>query len=389
MRAILAVVAALLIAVQVVRSAAVSALAETRPAEAAKLWNGHPASEIGVAMTGIARASRARRPVPAWAFAMIADAADKAPLAPEPFLVRGIQAGLAGDGATAQRAFEAAQWRDPRSLPAAFFLADRYFRAGDMNHGMREVAALARLSPDGGTAAVPYLAQYAANPVNWPALRSMFRADPQLARPVLVALASNISTVPAVLALAGPQEGNNPQWLVPLVDTLIKAGDYAKARAIWARVAGVKANSSELLHDSEFRDRSAPPPFNWQLASSTVGLAERQPGGRLHVLFYGDEDGTLASQLLSLAPGTYRLSQRLQGDPSRAHALTWSLWCDKAPQPLASVTLDAASARGWQFQVPAGCSAQWLRLAGTSAEMSQQSDISLSGLTLAKVSAGA
>ena len=296
---------------------------------------------------------------------------------------------LAGDGATAQRAFEAAQWRDPRSLPAAFFLADRYFRAGDMNHGMREVAALARLSPDGGTAAVPYLAQYAANPVNWPALRSMFRADPQLGRPVLVALASNISTVPAVLALADPQEGNNPQWLVPLVDTLIKAGDYAKARAIWVRTAGVRANSSELLHDAEFRDRSAPPPFNWQLASSTVGLAERQPGGRLHVLFYGDEDGTLASQLLSLAPGTYRLSQRLQGDPSRAHALTWSLWCDKAPQPLASVTLDAASARGWQFQVPAGCSAQWLRLAGTSAEMSQQSDISLSGLTLAKVSAGA
>ena len=389
MRAILAVVAALLIAVQVVRSAAVSALAETRPAEAAKLWNGHPASEIGVAMTGIARASRARRPVPASAFVMIADAADKAPLAPEPFLVRGVQAGLAGDGATAQRAFEAAQWRDPRSLPAAFFLADRYFRAGDMNHGMREVAALARLSPDGGTAAVPYLAQYAANPVNWPALRSMFRADPQLGRPVLVALASNISTVPAVLALADPQEGNNPQWLVPLVDTLIKAGDYAKARAIWVRTAGVRANSSELLHDAEFRDRSAPPPFNWQLASSTVGLAERQPGGRLHVLFYGDEDGTLASQLLSLAPGTYRLSQRLQGDPSRAHALTWSLWCDKAPQPLASVTLDAASARGWQFQVPAGCSAQWLRLAGTSAEMSQQSDISLSGLTLAKVSAGA
>ena len=62
MRAILAVVAALLIAVQVVRSAAVSALAETRPAEAAKLWNGHPASEIGVAMTGIAQIVFLERP---------------------------------------------------------------------------------------------------------------------------------------------------------------------------------------------------------------------------------------------------------------------------------------------------------------------------------------
>jgi hypothetical protein len=388
LRAVVAIVASLLIAVQVVRNAAVRALAETRPAEAAKLWSDHPASEIGVALTDIARASRARRPVPAADFALIAEAAEKAPLAPEPFLVRGVQAGLAGDGVTAQRAFEAAQWRNPRSLPAAFFLADHYFRTGDMSRGMREVAALARLSPDGGIAAVPYLAQYAVNPVNWPALRTMFTADPQLARPVLVALASNMSTVPAALALAGPHEAD-PQWLATLIDTLMKAGDYARAHAVWARAAGVRPNPNELLHDTEFRDRSAPPPFNWQLASSTVGLAERQPGGRLHVLFYGDEDGTLASQLLTLTPGTYRLSMRLQGDPSRAHALTWSMWCDKAPQPIASVTLDAAAAGGWQFQVPSGCPAQWLKLSGTSAEMSQQSDISVSGLAVAKVGSGA
>src|SRR5206468_6546767 len=126
-RAIIAVVVALLIGLQVVRNAAVSALAQTRPGDSARLWQGHPASEIGVSMTDIARASRARRPIPASAFGMIADAAVKAPLAPEPFLVRGVQAQLAGDGAAAQRAFEAAQWRDPRSLPAAFFLADRYF----------------------------------------------------------------------------------------------------------------------------------------------------------------------------------------------------------------------------------------------------------------------
>ena len=50
----------------------------------------------------------------------------------------------------AERAFEAAQWRDPRSLPAAYFLADRYFQTGDMRStGSREVAALARLSPSG------------------------------------------------------------------------------------------------------------------------------------------------------------------------------------------------------------------------------------------------
>src|SRR3982750_4418481 len=107
-RAVVAIVAALLIAVQVVRNAAVSAFAEAKPDTAAKAWSGHPATEISLAMTEIARASRARRPVPQSAFAEIADAAAKEPLAPEPFLVRGVQAELAGDAVTAQRAFEAA-----------------------------------------------------------------------------------------------------------------------------------------------------------------------------------------------------------------------------------------------------------------------------------------
>src|SRR5437868_7890736 len=196
-RTIIAGIAAALIAVQVVRNAAVAALADTRPTAAALFWSGHPATEISTAMTQIGQAARERRPVPASVFAEMADAARKEPLAPEPFLVRGVQAELGGDGATAQRAFEAAQWRDPRSLPAAYFLADRYFRSGDATRGLREVAALARLSPEGGVAAVPYLAEYATDPSNWRALRGMVRADPQLAQLVLAKLASDIRTVPA------------------------------------------------------------------------------------------------------------------------------------------------------------------------------------------------
>ena len=382
-KAAIAAIAALLIAVQVVRNAAVHALADMKPAEASRVWRSHPASEIGVAMTEIAIATRARRPIPSSAFGDIIDAARRDPLAPEPFLVRGVQAGLAGEAVTAQRAFEAAQWRDPRSLPAAYFLADRYFRAGDVKHGLREIAALARLSPEGGSAAVPYVAQYATNQANWPALRELFAANPGLAQRVLIALASKPETVPAALGLAGPDAAANQQWMLILVNTLVTAGDYPRAYAAWARLAPGRARQGELVHDMAFEDTIAPPPFNWQLTSSTVGVAERQKG-RLHALYYGDEDGTLATQLLLLQPGLYRLSMRLFGDPARAHALTWSIWCDKAPQPLASVTLDVAAARGWQFAVPAGCPAQWLKLSGTSTDMSQQVDVSIGDLRLAK-----
>ena len=389
-RSLVAAAAAILVGAQVVRNTAVLGLAETKPAEAARIWSNHPTTEISGAMTEIARAARDRRPIPAAVFASMADAAEKDPLAAEPFLVRGVRAELGGDGETAQRAFEAAQWRDPRSLPAAYFLADRYFRLGDANRGLREIAALSRLSPSGVVTVAPYIATYAASPGNWPVLRRLFREDPDLAGAALAVLAKNASTAPAVLALADQrQKLTDAPWLPSLLNTLAEAGKYAQARDIWAKAAGIQARAGELLHDSAFTDRSSPPPFNWALTSSTVGLAERQPGGRLHVIFYGQEDGFLASQLMLLSPGTYYLSMQLLGDPAQARTFSWSVWCDKAGSALASATVDAVAGRGLHFQVPTGCSAQWIRLAGASSDMPQQIDVTIADLKLEKAGPGA
>lgn len=389
-RSLVTAAAAILIGAQVVRNAAVLGLAETKPAQAARMWSSHPTAEISGAMTKIVRAGRDRRPIPASVFASMIDAAQKEPLASEPFLVRGATAELSGDGATAQHAFEAAQWRDPRSLPAAYFLADRYFRLGDANRGLREIAALSRLSPSGAVTVAPYMAAYAASPANWPALRQLFRDNPDLAGAALAMLARNASMAPAVLALADQrQKLTRAPWFPSLLNTLAQAGQYAQAHDIWAKAASVQPRAGELLHDSTFTDRSSPPPFNWALTSSTIGLAERQPGGRLHVIFYGQEDGFLATQLLLLSPGAYRLSMQLLDDPARARALSWSVWCDKASGPLVSATADAVVSRGLRFQVPAGCTAQWIKLSGASSGMPQQIDVTIAGLKLEKAAPGA
>jgi hypothetical protein len=105
----------------------------------------------------------------------------------------------------------------------------------------------------------------------------------------------------------------------------------------------------------------------------------------LHVLFYGQEDGILATQLLLLKPGPHRLTMQLIGDPERARSLNWSIWCDKAPAPIASVTLDAAAAQGWRFNVPAACPAQWLKLSGASGDISQQVDETIGALKLESI----
>jgi hypothetical protein len=378
-RRVSVIVVALILAAQIIRSAVVSGLAATSPDVAVPVWGSHPAVEIAGAMTEIARVTRAGRPVPQSVLALTAEAAQRASLAPEPFLVRGVQAQLAGDDALAQRAFEAAQWRDPRSLPAAYFLADRYLRQGDVDRGLSETAALARLSPNGISLVGPYLATYASDRGNWPRLKRLMRENPLLADPVLNVLAAKPETVPAALALAPDRNAATTVWFARLLDTLIVAGDDARARQIWLQATG--SDHGELIHDSSFKDKTGPPPFNWSLTSSAVGLAERQAGGHLHVIFYGQQDGILASQLLVLPAGSYRLSMQLLGDPTRARSLTWSLWCDKAASPIASVTLDKA-ASGWRFEVPANCPAQWLKLSGSSGDISQQIDVSIGGLSL-------
>jgi hypothetical protein len=375
---------AVVLAIQVVRNAAVQALAVDRPTAAATLWARHPAVETSLALAEIGRAARERRPIDPRNFAMVRDAAVKAPLAVEPFLVRGVQAQTAGDAEGAKQAFLAAQWRDPRSLPAAYFLADYYFRNQQVLQGLEETTLLARLSPGGADAVAPYVAAYAQNPSNWSKMRALFRSQEGLQDQVLAVLAHDGRNADAVLALADPahRKPDSP-WLPTLLQSLVANGDYGKARAIWSSVGGGHADG-QLVYDTSFSSPQAPPPFNWALTSSTVGLAERQPGRRLHAIFYGNEDGVLASQLILLAPGPYRLQMQVVGAPVHAEALRWSVRCDGSQDPVAAVSVDQAAMHGMTFEIPANCPAQWLELSGRSGDIAQQSDVTITGLNVTR-----
>ena len=383
-RRLVVAVLALLLAVQVVRNAAVAALSPLHPAAAAKFWAAHPTVEISSALAEIGVAARERRDIPDAIFAMVDDAAAKSPLSPDPFLVRGVQARTDGDTDAARRAFTAAQWRDPRSMPAAYFLADHYVRAGDAVRGLSQTALLARLSPQGSDAVAPFVAAYARDRANWPRLRALFRSQEGLEDGVLIALAHDASNADAILALADADHRKPDSiWLKLLLSSLVGSGDYARAHAIWSSV-GQGGQGEDLLYDAGFAKPEAPPPFNWSFSTAGVGLAERQDDGRLHVIFYGNQDGVLAKQLLLLPPGAYRLQMQVVGAPVHAESLRWSMRCDKAREPFASVPIAEAASRGWTFKVGTGCSAQWIELAGRSGDVAQQSDVTIGGLTLSR-----
>ena len=382
-RRLVVLVVALLLSAQVVRNAAVGAFAASRPATAAQLWGGHPAVEISLGLASIGQAARARRPVDRHIFALVDDAAVKSPLSPEPFLVRGVEMQNAGNRIAAVRAFGAAQWRDPRSLSAAYFLAGEYFRTGDSARGLQETALLARLAPGGTAAVAPFLAASGRDSSNWPQLRAMFRSEQGVEDAVLMALAQDPANLDALLALADKSHRSpDSPWLGAVLAKLVDAGDYARARALWSSIGG--GTTQELVFDTGFSRPVPPAPFNWSLSSSSIGLAERQPGGRLHALFYGNVDGVLASQLVMLTPGSYRMNLQMAGTPVHPEVFHWSVRCASSSEPLASIGVNDAASRGWTFAVPQNCPAQWLELSGTSADISQQAEVTISALRVTR-----
>lgn len=374
-RPVLVAIAALILAAAVVRNAAVSAWTPDDPAKAARLWAGHPAVERAQAMAAVGTSARQGAAADSATLARFDAIAAKEPMAIEPLLVRGIEAQSKGDLARAERLFKLAEARQGRALAPHYFLADLYLRSGRVEGGLREVANLSRLSAAGAGQGAPYLAEFARAPANWPQVRKVLASQPDLIDPVLDSLAVDPDNLRAVLALADTSRLNaEAHWVPIMLNAMIKANRAGEARALWARMTGNPAGA-RLVHDPDFRDARSPPPFNWELTQSAVGLAERQPGAGLHVIYYGSQGGSLVRQLLVLGPGDYRLGIEASGRIADPAALNWTVTCGNQGATVATLPMPAGGNRTWRFSIPAGCSPQWLSLNGREQDMSGQSDI--------------
>ena len=141
------------------------------------------------------------------------------------------------------------------------------------------------------------------------------------------------------------------------------------------------------LTNPSFAKIDAPPPFNWEFGSGSFGVAEPVDGGRLRVIYYGRESGDLASQLLLLRPGQYRIAMNASGDAKGASGLEWSIMCEPSKAKVASVPLGAATPAGKRvgatFAIPAkDCPAQWLKLSGAPKDVAKSEQATIGNLEL-------
>lgn len=385
-RTIIVLVGALLLGAVVVRSAFVDAYATRNPEKVAVVWPSHPSVILASGLAEVGASAAAAQPVNPATVRRMLGASTKVPLAAEPFLVRGVQAQVAGDSSLAQRAFLAARQRDPRSVAARYFLADHHLKLGQTQQGLAEISALTRLVPSILGEIAPQLAAFARMPGGREQVGKLLRDQPQLEPWLLNELAGNPTDANLTLSLwSGRSTDRDRAWQKRLIDSLVSAGRVEQARAAWSRFNPRIVRTSELI-DPKF-EQQAMPPFGWELASGAAGIAEPQGGGQLHILYYGRDDLVLARQLLLLKPGAYRLALRVNGAQFSAKALSWIVRCTSSSREIANISFDIIKpgALAVDFDVPPhGCSVQSLELQGKAPELPEQVDLTISDLSIAR-----
>ena len=361
----------------VLRAAAV-ADREERPGLAQALWSSHPTVMTDRALLTIAQGASRGQPVPGAVRADVRRIAQKAPLSPDPFLIEGAIALTEGRGDEAERLLLAARDRDPRSRGARYLLAERFFRTGRITDALIEMQALVSLQSRGAEVFVPALVAYANAPGAVPQLKAFFLKYPRVESGVLSVLALDPANADLVLALANRREPGST-WERNLISALARDKQYARAQSLWASFSGVRPSAG--LFNPAFADIDAPAPFNWSYPDSAEGIAEPDGKGGVDVLYYGRAKAVLASQLLLLPAGQYRLAMTVSDVVGEAGAIRWTVRCGTAGPMLVELPVRAGSVAG-RFAVPAGCEAQWLELQGVAGDMPRTTELKLADLQL-------
>lgn len=384
-------VAAILLVVLVIRFSAVNALMQAGPGAADLLAPNHSEAVLDRVMDQVRLTGNPAPEVENEAM----QAFDKVPLSEVPFVIRARQALARGDGAAADRLLETALRRNPRSRFALLLQLDRDVREGRSRQAAANMATLTRLFSDVGDFLIAELARMAIVPETRTAVSRVMESDPQIRERVLEQLAQRGADPATILQLAGaqargPTPTETPRWLGLMLDGMVARGEAAEARSIWLRMAGADAASqADNIYDSGFAGLPGPPPFNWDLEMSADGFAERG-AGELETEYYGRREARLASQLILLAPGRYRLSfealGQAEGDAGR---LAWTVTCHPGDNRLVEVAIadvDFTPKRfSGEFTVPeTGCASQWLRLVGTSAEFPKTQQVKIKGLQITR-----
>jgi len=260
------------------------------------------------------------------------------------------------------------------------WLIENRVAAGDVSGALAHYGRLMSVTPAFRPALIPILITATRDPAIAHALGKLLATRPLWWKDALVGVIFQspdpATTLPPLLhqLRLDPRREEDRALTAAAITRLANAGAFSQAQALFLQAGGSRPPAGRGVRNGGFEGDNRLPPFDWDLAGDdgrTAAVQPRDGGGVGRALFlYVDADhgGDLARQLLLLLPGHYRFSAQsgdVIGDAMARPQVRIACYGDKAPVPL-DLRLPAAGSAGADihadFNVPAGCRAQWLTL---------------------------
>lgn len=282
----------------------------------------------------------------------------------------------AREGATI-RLFALIERMSRRDLLTQLALIEERVRRNDIAGALGHYDIALRTHPESADFLFPVLVAATANDGIVGPLAALLRTDPPWRQPFLFALAqappSGRNALRLVRVLAAAHLFPREDIMATLIDKVAAARDFDSARRLYSLAR--PGNADAFVRNGGFSGAAPFSTFEWtmvgegDLSADQINLNGAGDGNVLEVRAARGAGGIVAQQILVLAPGRYRISERSGPlSETRPVDLYWRVVCvNRANSVIAEIPIARAGAAGAAasvWQVPAAdCAAQWLALA--------------------------
>jgi hypothetical protein len=279
-------------------------------------------------------------------------------------------------GATA-RLFALIERMSRRDVPTQLWLIEERVRQNDISGALQHYDIALRTAPEASEWLLPVLVSATADDGIIGPLAALLRTDPPWRQSFLFSLAqappSGRNALRLVQSLAAARLPPRPDIMATLIDKVAAARDFDSARRLYSLARPGTADA--FVRNGGFSGAAPFSTFEWamvgegDLSADQINMAGAGDGNVLEVRAARGAGGIVAQQLLVLAPGRYRISERSGAlSEARPADLYWRIVCvNRANSVVTEIPIVRARAAGTAapaWQVPAAdCPAQWLALA--------------------------
>lgn len=294
------------------------------------------------------------------------------PLNPKALRVLAVIAAQKSDAKKASALIRLADGQSRRDVGTQLWLIEEAVQRGDTRQALAHYDIALRTHPNAFTTLFPILLTAVDTPQIRQALAPYIRRDELWAPQFMAHAIENSSNLPALVDLllgsgglhdpaASRAQGFN------LVNRLISVSLFTQARRLYA---GIKGTNPARLTDTGFtfgEGASPPDPLNWQLRSDADASGQFLAGAngrpQLSLLVAPATTATVASKLLFVSPGRYRLSANVPViDADDGAELRWQLRCPSVGgRPIWSTAIPAGASSA-DVVIPRDCTVQYLDL---------------------------